>query len=142
MPVNVNSLTLLFNGSLSGFAQEPQGTTSFGLQGGEATTRDFLLTVLETAPGSVTVDARATGTEPDLQQPITAFAVQTDNLIVQGASDLRILSVASAYDSVSQGQSGISVRVRVRNSGGTTALLDSLSLQFSRGDYTNRDTAL
>ena len=140
MPINVNNLYLLFNGSLTGFAQEPQGTTNFDLNGGEAITREFRLTVLETAPPAVTVDAQATGTELNLQQALLANAIQTDNLIVQGASELRILSVTSAYDSVSRGQSGISALVRIRNSGGTTALIDTLALRFSLGTYSNIDT--
>ncbi|MEJ2049249.1 MAG: CARDB domain-containing protein, partial [Calditrichota bacterium] len=141
MPVNVNNLALLFNGSFTGFAQIPLGSTNFNLSGGESTTRDFSLTVLENAPESVTVNTRATGTELNLGQSITAFANQTDFLTVQGASELRILSVSSPYDSVSQGQSGITARVRIRNSGGSAALIDTLALRFSRGTYANYDTA-
>ena len=137
MPVTVNNVHLLFNGSFSGFAQEPQGSMYFNLDGGQSTTREFLISVLESAPPTTVVDARATGIEQNLQTNLEALANLKDTLTVLGASRLRIYSVNSAYDSVSRGQSGISVQVRIRNNGGTTALLDTLQLRFSAGSYTN-----
>ena len=137
MPVTVNNINLLFNGSFSGFAQEPQGSMTFALNGGQSTTRNFLISVLESAPPTTVVDARAVGVEQNLLTNLESLAVLKDTLTVRGASQLRILSVSSAYDSVSRGQSGIAVQVRIRNNGGTTALLDTLQLRFSSGSYTN-----
>jgi len=141
MPVTVNDVDLTFNGSYTGFAQDPLDTTGFNLSGGESLTRQFSITVLSNAPtGQVVVSALASGIEQNLQQSLSVSALQKDTMVVQGGSQLRILSVSSQYDSVSRGQSGIQAQVKLRNDGETTALLDTLELRFSRGTFSNTIT--
>ncbi|MEJ2636984.1 MAG: hypothetical protein P8184_17065, partial [Calditrichia bacterium] len=136
MPLNVNGVNLTF--SPSGFAQEAQDPANFGLNAGEVRSVRFYITVLSNSPtGAITVGARAVGTEINLQTALSANATVTDTLQVTDIPRLRITSVSSDYDSVSQGQTGITARVRVLNNGGTGALLSSLQLKFSGGTYTN-----
>ncbi len=58
-----------------------------------------------------------------------------DSWNVLGRGQIRVLSVATDYDSVSTGQDSILVTMRVRNEGHNSVQLDSVILTFSNGSY-------
>ncbi len=139
MPVTIDNVILGFNPSL-GFAQTLHSALGDTVAGGNSVAASFTFSLLSTAQtGTVTVGAQASGTEIDLQQSrnATAGVSALDTFEVIPGPQLRILSVSSDYDSVSLGQSGISVRVKLRNNGGVPAVVDTVALKFSQGTFAN-----
>jgi hypothetical protein len=106
---------------------------------GDTVTYNFLFDVsLSSGTGTDVIDVDITG-----KDSISSNVVMTDSSftwVIEGESNVEILSVIPSQSPVSQGQAGIPVSVILRNQvGGSSVLIDTVTLRFNNGDsnYTN-----
>ncbi|NOX87447.1 MAG: hypothetical protein GXO77_00340, partial [Calditrichaeota bacterium] len=132
----INNVTLNERIGLYAYHYPPFG---FNLAGNADTTITVLVDVkTNSATGRDTLTADVNFT--DLFSQTVSNSSGTENLIWQittGEPLISTISVTAAPEKVSQGQSGINVNVRVKNTGDKEAVINSLSLKFSNNPSSN-----
>ncbi|RMF70445.1 MAG: hypothetical protein D6743_00260, partial [Calditrichaeota bacterium] len=132
--------SLIFTGSADRTAEytvTPSGSNPTTLGGGSTATLSFTVKVvfsatLETVTIDGTVNGKVNGT------PVSASgAAVTDQWTVQRSAELTVEQVIAAADTVSQGQTNLTVTVRIGNRLGQSqsaeAIIDSVRLVFKQG---------
>ncbi len=145
--VRVSDVSLFFNSQQSGFFVALDSLQQAGFFNG-SNVAYFSVEVLSSAPtGSFPITARVQGEEQNTGAVLSdsSTAAVGDTLVVTQPAGLQILSVQArsatfAFDSVSIGDTNIPVTVRVKNTGGTVLLLDTLQLTFTHGQYAGTDS--
>ncbi|MFQ5583357.1 MAG: hypothetical protein ACE5GL_02840, partial [Calditrichia bacterium] len=139
--MDVGAATLYFNGVTTGFFQNLDSLSSDPFSG--SNTAYFTVEVLgSVASGDYTLTSLVTATEGNTGAALSdsSTAANGDTLTVIEPARLRLLSVTSAFDSVSIGSRGVGVRAKIKNSGSAAVLIDSVKLTFSAGTYLFTDT--
>jgi hypothetical protein len=131
-PARINSLELLRQIGLYSHQYPP---LPFTIQGHSDTTVIDLVDVLtNSALGTDTLRARINYTDIYANRSRTTISSEFLHwTIIGGPTLIDIVSVQTSQSKVSQGQSGVDVRVRLKNMGSSTARINSLSLVFSNG---------
>jgi len=144
--VDVTEVTLYFNGATTGFYQNLDSLSSDPFSGNNIAY--FSLEVLSSASeGNYTITSTVEGIETNKQETVkdSSTAAEGPTLTVTRPAELRILAVDAssptfAFDSVSIGSNDVPVHVRVKNTGNTPLLLDTLQVTFSTGSFAGQDT--
>ncbi len=106
------------------------------LAGGADTTINFAVDVLSNALlGPDSLRGRVQYFEYNRGISLSDTSAYLSSWNVQGTGGISVLSVASAFDSVSTGQDSILTTVRILNSGNSAVIVDSLKLMMTRGLY-------
>ncbi|RMF58628.1 MAG: hypothetical protein D6748_08220, partial [Calditrichaeota bacterium] len=112
------------------------------IQPGNSQTYNFTLDVFgnsATGPDSITVSVSATDSISTNNAGVDSFYTW----IIQGQSNVQIISTIPSQPFVSQGQQNVPVQVILKNFGGSTTRVDSVSLLFQNGNsnYSGFDTS-
>jgi hypothetical protein len=106
------------------------------INGGDSVAVAFNVAILPTAPlDTVSQRGIVQGVELNRNSTLNNTSAYLDTWQVLGVGGLNLLSVQSAYDSVSTGQDSIPVIVRVENAGSNPVIVDSLRLRMKKGNY-------
>jgi len=118
-----------------GSTEDTRITAIDSLLSGQSKTYKFSSDILSGAPDNIVLGARVYGTS---RQTNAAFAdsggAYRDTLEVGDPSTLTIDSVYAAFETFTQGQSDLKVRVDVRNSGLSDIVMDSVALDLNEVD--------
>jgi hypothetical protein len=105
---------------------------------GQTINYQFQSDILQTAADTVLLGAQFDGRDRISNAAVLeTVAAIADTFFVGSPSTLRIDSVYAAFNSFSQGQDNLDVRVRVTNVGRSEAILDSVLLDLTGVDATN-----
>ncbi len=134
----VNNVLLDFQRGNTWYNRELLSPVTFPvmLAGGGVDTVIYEVDVLSSAPlGVDSLRGRVQYVELNRSLSVRDTSSYLSSWQVFGSGGINVLSVQSAFDSVSTGQDSIFVQVRVGNSGNNSVIVDSLRLAMIRGLY-------
>ncbi|RMH63466.1 MAG: hypothetical protein D6677_07120 [Calditrichaeota bacterium] len=108
----------------------------YTVSGGSGTNFDAVLDVGRAGTGTISLDARGVGHDGNSNAVAdTASTVSPGSWFVASAANVFVSSVISADTLVSQGQTGVSVDVKIKNTGGTPVTIRDVVLEPTTGLY-------
>ena len=133
----VNSALISFRNGNNFYSQQVNSPSfPVDLAGGETDTVEIEIGVLSSAPiGTDSLAGALEGVELNRLVSLDTTSAYLSSWEVFGSGGINILSVFTAFDTVSTGQDSILVTARVENSGTNSVVIDSLQLSMSQGLY-------